>query len=200
MADDWRIRIDVADERSEGLLDRLGLDLSSEARDLATHLEGRRLVVSRDGETIFVYAGSAEEAKRARAVVEAELRDAAVAATVTEPERWLAEEDRWSGEPAADFEPETEVRSHGHAPWEVRLDARTPDAARELEKRLAGDGYGVTRRHRYVLVGAATEDEARELAAQLHGEVEGSGDLVYEALPQNPFAIFGGLGGSGTPL
>jgi hypothetical protein len=200
MADDWRIRIDVADEHSEGLLDRLGLDLSSEARELARHLEGRRLAVSRDGDTIFVYAGSAEEAARARAVVEAELRGAGADATVTEPERWLADEDRWSGESPAEFEPEAEVRSQGHAPWEVRLDAGSPEAARELEERLASDGYGVTRRHRYVLVGAATEDEARALAAQLHGDVEGSGELVYEALPQNPFAIFGGLGGSGTPV
>jgi hypothetical protein len=49
-------------------------------------------------------------------------------------------------------------------------------------------------------VGAATEEEARELAKQLHGQAEASGELVYETLPQNPFVIFGGLGGSGTPL
>ena len=200
MSDDWRIRIDVAEEHSQGLLDRLGLDLSSEARELATHLEGRRLAVSRDGDTIFVYAASADEAVRARAVVEAELRAAGVDAAATEPERWLPDEDRWSGEAAAEFTPEEEVRSHGDAPWEVRLDAGSPDAARDLTARLEHEGYGVARRHRYVLVGAATEDEARELAARLHGDVEASGELVYEALPQNPFAVFGGLGGSGTPI
>ena len=69
-----------------------------------------------------------------------------------------------------------------------------------LADKLAAEGYGVVRRHTYVLVGAASEDEARELAKRLHGEPEASGELVYETLPQNPFAIFGGLGGSGTPL
>jgi len=47
---------------------------------------------------------------------------------------------------------------------------------------------------------ATSEQEARQLAERLHGEVEAGGELVYEAAPQNPFAIFGGLGGSGTPL
>jgi hypothetical protein len=200
MSDDWRIRIDVAEDHAQGLLDRLGLNLSSDARELAAQLEGRRLAVSRDGETIFVYAGSAEEARRAREVVEAEVRSEATHATVTEPEGWLADEDRWSGEPPAEFEAEAEVRTHGRAPWEVRLDAGSSDEARSLAERLEADGYGVLRSHRYVLVGAATEDEARELAARLHGDVEGSGELVYEALPQNPFAVFGGLGGSGTPV
>src|SRR5436190_21280910 len=86
MSDDWRIRIDVEEEHGHGLLDRLGLDLSSEARELAEELEGRRLVVSRDDETIFVYAGSREEAERASAIVEAELREAGAPGTVTEPE------------------------------------------------------------------------------------------------------------------
>jgi hypothetical protein len=51
-----------------------------------------------------------------------------------------------------------------------------------------------------VIVGATSEEEAEELAKRLHGVPEASGQLVYEALPQNPFAIFGGLGGAGTPL
>src|SRR5581483_174225 len=95
MADDWRIRIDVAEEQ-DSLLERLGLDLSSEARELAKELEGRRLVVSRDDETIFVYAGTQQEAERARGVIEAELRETGAEATVGPAERWLPEEDRRS--------------------------------------------------------------------------------------------------------
>ena len=52
MNDDWRIRVDLEEEHAEGLLERLGLDLGSEARKLAEELEGRRLVVSRDDETL----------------------------------------------------------------------------------------------------------------------------------------------------
>ena len=200
MRDDWRIRIDIEEQHAEGLLERLGLDLSSEARELAKELEGRRLVVSRDDETIFVYAGSREEAEAARTVVEAELREGGIHAAVTEPERWLPDEDRWSGEPPADYEPEEDVLEHGHAPWEVRVETRSPEEAQQLAERLEGEGHGVLRRHAYVLVGTKSEEEARALAERLHGQVEASGELVYEALPQNPFAIFGGLGGTGTPL
>ena len=32
------------------------------------------------------------------------------------------------------------------------------------------------------------------LAARIHGEVEGGGELVYEVEPANPFRIFGGMG------
>jgi hypothetical protein len=72
--DDWRIRIEVEEEHAGGLLERLGLELSSDARELANELEGRRLAVSRDGGVVFVYAGSRAEAERGREVVEAELR------------------------------------------------------------------------------------------------------------------------------
>ena len=200
MSDDWRIRIDVEEEHAEGLLERLGLDLGSEARELADDLKGRRLAVSRDDETIFVYAGSQAEAETARSIVEAELREVGAAARIGLIEHWLADEDRWDDEPPQEFEPEQEVLEHGHAPWEVRVEAGSPHEAEELARRLQDEGYGVLRRHTYVLVGASSEEEAQDLAKRLHGEAEASGELVYETLPQNPFAIFGGLGGSGTPI
>lgn len=200
MSDDWRIRIDVAEEHADGLLERLGLDLGSEARELAEELKGRRLAVSRDDETIFVYAGSRNEAETARSIIEAELRDDDAEARIGQIEHWLADEDRWDDEPPEEFEPEHEVLEHGHAPWEVRVEAGSPPEAEELARRLEGEGYGVLRRHTYVLVGASSEEEAHDLAKRLHGEAEASGELVYETLPQNPFAVFGGLGGTGTPI
>ena len=200
MNDDWRIRIELAEEHAEGLLDRLGLDLGSEARHLADELQGRRLVVSRDDETLFVYAGSRAEAERAHDVIEAQLREDGAEARVGRIEHWLADEDRWDDEPPQEFEAEQEVRDEGLSPWEVRVEASSPQEAQALGDKLEAEGHGVVRRHTYVLVGAATEEEARELAKQLHGQAEASGELVYETLPQNPFVIFGGLGGSGTPL
>jgi len=198
--DDWRIRIELEEEHAEGLLDRLGLDLGSEARHLADELQGRRLVVSRDDETLFVYAGSRAEAERAHNVIEAQLREDGAEARVGRIEHWLADEDRWDDEPPQEFEAEQEVRDEGLSPWEVRVEASSPQEAQALGDKLEAQGHGVVRRHTYVLVGAATEEEARELAKQLHGQAEASGELVYETLPQNPFVIFGGLGGSGTPL
>lgn len=200
MTDDWRITIEVAEEHAPALLDRLGLDLGSEARELAADLEGRRLAVSRDDETIFVYAESRAEAERARSVVEAELRNGGIEATISRIEHWLTEEERWDDEPADEYEPEQDVLERGEWPWEVRVEATTPDAAEELARQLRQDGRSVVRQSRYVIVGAASEEEAHELATPLHGQVEGSPELVYEVLPQNPFAIFGGLGGTGTPI
>jgi hypothetical protein len=198
--DDWRIRVDLEEGRAENTLERLGLDLSFEARKLAEDLEGRRLVVSRDDETLFVYAGSRAEAERARDIIEAELRETGAQGRVGSIEHWLAEEDRWDDEAPQEFKAEQEVLKEGLSPWEVRLEADTPEAAETLAAKLSADGYSVVRRYRYVLVGADSEEAARELAKRLHGEVEASGELVYETLPQNPFVIFGGLGGSGTPL
>ena len=200
MNDDWRIRIELEEEHAEGLLDRLGLDLGSEARHLADELQGRRLVVSRDDETLFVYAGSRAEAERAHEVIEAQLREDGAEARVGRIEHWLADEDRWDDEPPQEFDAEQEVRDEGLSPWEVRVEASSPQEAQALGDKLEAEGHGVVRRHTYVLVGAATEEEARELAKRLHGQAEASGELVYETLPQNPFVIFGGLGGSGTPL
>ncbi len=200
MNDDWRIRIELEEEHAEGLLDRLGLDLGSEARQLADELQGRRLVVSRDDETLFVYAGSRTEAERAHDVIEAQLREDGAEARVGRIEHWLADEDRWDDEPPQEFEAEQEVRDEGLSPWEVRVEASSPQEAQALADKLEAEGHGVVRRHTYILVGAATEEEAQELAKRLHGQAEASGELVYETLPQNPFVIFGGLGGSGTPL
>jgi len=198
--DDWRIRVDLEEEHAEGLLERLGLDLGSEARKLAEELEGRRLVVSRDDETLFIYAGSRAEAERARDIIEAELRETGAQGHVAPIEHWLADEDRWDDEAPQEFEAEREVLEEGLSPWEVRLEAGSPEEAETLAAKLAADGYSVVRRYRFVLVGADSEEAARELARRLHGEAEASGELVYETLPQNPFVIFGGLGGSGTPL
>jgi hypothetical protein len=200
MKDDWRIRIELEEEHAQGLLERLGLDLSSEARKLAKELEGRRLVVSRDGETIFVYGGSRDEAEQARAIVESELAELGVEARLIRIEQWLEDEARWDDEPPAEDTLEEEALEHGYAPWEVRVETRSREEAARLADQLESEGYGIVRRYRYVLVGAASEQEAHELAQRLHGEVEAGGELVYEAAPQNPFAIFGGLGGSGTPL
>ncbi len=200
MNDDWRITIHVAEEHAHGFLDRLGVELGSEAQELAKELEGRRLAVSRDDETIFVYAGSRGEAERARAVVEAELREAGADATVSGVEHWLAGQERWDDEPPEEYEPEKDVLEHGGWPWEVRVESGSADEADELAGRLRAEGLGVARRERYVLVGAKSEEEANALAARLHGDVEAAPDLVYEVLPDNPFAVFGGLGGTGTPI
>jgi hypothetical protein len=195
MSDNWRIQIELPDEAHSGtLLERLGRDLGSdEARRLAKELEGHRLAVSRDDDVIFVYAESQAQAEQARRIVEAELADEGIEAE-TQVERWLPDEERWSGEPPQETWEEEELR-RGYAPWEVRVELDSHAEAEELADKLEQEGYDVVRRWRYVIVGAASEEEARELARRLHGEAEPGGEVVWEVAPQNPFALFGGLGG-----
>jgi hypothetical protein len=196
--DDYRIRVEIEDD-DEGWLDRLGLELSGEAAELALELEQRRLVVSRDGDEVFVYAGTRAEAERARSVVQAVLRDLGLSAVTGPVEHWLEGEERWDDEPPDETWEEDELE-RGYAPWEVRVSCKSHREARELADQLEQEGYSVERRWRHLIVGTASKEEAEALAARLHGEVEPGGELVWETVPGNPFAIFGGLGGSGTPL
>jgi hypothetical protein len=163
VSDDWRIRIDLP--REARVFD-FPLDLSDEARTLANELEGRRLAVSRDGDTIFVYAETREEAERARVVVEMVLRDEGLPARPGEVERWLPDEERWDGDPAGPTI-EEELVTRGYAPWEVRVELPTHREARALADRLEEEGWDVTRRWRYLVVGAATREQAEELAARV---------------------------------
>ena len=192
--DDWRIRIEVEEEaHATGLLDRLGGDLDKEARELASELESKRLVVSRDGDTIFVYAATRAEADSAHAVVEAQLRAHGIEARTSQVEHWLDEEDRWDDEPPGETWEEEEL-DRGFAPWEVRVECASRQEADELAKQLESEGYKPERRFSYLIVGTASREDADALAARLHGEVEAGGEVVLEAEPRNPFAIFGGLG------
>jgi hypothetical protein len=192
--DDWRIRIEVEEEEhASGLLDRLGGDLDKEARELASELESKRLVVSRDGDTVFVYAGTRAEADGAHAVVEAQLRARGIEARTSRVEHWIDEEDRWDDEPPGETWEEEEL-DRGFAPWEVRVECASRQEANELSAQLESEGYKPERRFNYLIVGTASREDADELATRLHGEVEAGGEVVLEAEPNNPFAIFGGLG------
>ena len=191
--DDWRIRIELPDEAgARGLLERLGL-ARRDAEELADELREHRLAVSRDGHTVFVYAASGMQAEQASRIVEEELREGGWEPTRLVTERWLRDEDRWDDEPV---EPsaEADLLARGYAPWEVRVECNSLAEANELADRLRDQGYGVSHTFRYVIAGTASRDQAVELARRIHGEVEPGGELVYEVQPQNPFAVFGGLG------
>jgi hypothetical protein len=198
--DEWRLRIELPEEEgARAFLHRLHIDLGSEARELARELEEHRLVATHNGHMVFVYAPSRLQAEQAQKVVDAELAEQGVDPVRIVLEHWLAEEDRWDDEPPAP-DPDEEMLARGYAPWEVRVTAASPREARKLEEGLEREGFSVVRASNYVVVGASSRDEAKQLAQRLHGEVEPGGELVYEVAPQNPFAVFGGLGGAGTPL
>jgi hypothetical protein len=191
--DDWRIRIELPDdEGARGLLDRLGL-MRHDAEELADELREHRLAVSRDGDTVFVYAASGMQAEQAARIVEDELQEGTFTPTRFVTEHWLHDEERWDDEPDQP-DAEEDLIARGYAPWEVRVECDSLGEARDLAEQLRSEGYDVSRTFTYVIAGTADREQAVELARRVHGRVEPGGELVYEVQPSNPFAVFGGLG------
>jgi hypothetical protein len=192
--DDWRVRVEVeGDDEASGFKERLRHGIGQEAKELADALRDNHLVVSCDGNELFVYASSHAQAEQARKVIEAESQEHGLTTTVSDVEHWLAVEERWDNEPR-DGTWEDEVEAQGFAPWEVRVTCRSHDEAAALAERLEGEGYTPVRRWRYLVIGTETEEDAQALAKRLDGEVEPGGALVWnEMLDSNvvrPFTIF----------
>jgi hypothetical protein len=215
VADDWRITVDFDDE-GDGtqLVEWLSARrFASEERD---QLSGR-VAVSRDGARVFLYADSEELARDTDGVVRALLSSEELPARIS-LERWHPVEQDWKDASIPLPQTDEEVRAEhelqqqreaaeslasGEAEWEVRISLPSREATDELADRLEAEGIPVTRRATFLLVGAVNQDEAQALAERLQAEapegaeihVEPGGAMVWQVSPQNPFAVFGGLGG-----
>src|SRR5947209_11527659 len=161
--DDWRITVEV--EGAKDVAQRLGGDLSAEARELADDLKARRLSVSVDDETLYIYSGTQADAEKARAIVESELRANGTEATTSKVEHWLEAEERWDDEPPGETWEEEEL-AEGYAPWEVRVECGSRDEAVDLATRLETEGYKPLRHSSFLIVGTASHEDAEVLATR----------------------------------
>lgn len=213
VADDWRLTVELDDdESSRELVEWLG-EVRLEAGERRPL--GERVIVSRDGPRVFLYADTEDRARHVESIVLAKLGHPA--AGRVELARWHPAEQRWEDAsmpmPQTDEEweaehdrlqerEEDESLAAGYGQWEVRVELPSHDETVAFAERLEGEGIPVVRRYTYLLVGAVNEDEAGELAERLEAEapegarveVEPGGQMVWEVAPQNPFAVFGGLG------
>jgi len=215
MADDWRVTIDFDDEGDGTQLAEwlAAVDLEGEERWTL----GDRVIVSRDGPRVYLYADSESPAREVLRTVSARIEHEGQAA-VTALERWHPVEQAWKDGsiPLPDTAEEiaeeherfqdreaAESAESGAAQWEVRIELTSHEETEALAERLESEGFPVVRRHTFLLAGAANEDDARALAERLRGElsdganveVEPGGGMVWEVAPRNPFTFFGGLGG-----
>lgn len=195
MADDWRVRIEFANEDARKNFTRLLEEgLSPAGADQAQALSDAHLSVSGDDENLFVYADTSAQAERAHSVILSELEHHAIDATTSGVEHWLAAEERWDNEPAGESW-EEEAAERGYAAWEVLLSCGSRHEAVALEKQLEDEGYNPIRQWKHLTIGAETREEADELAARLHGDVQPGGGVVWEeALDSHvvrPFTFFG---------
>jgi hypothetical protein len=214
MADDWRVTLDFDDEGDGTQFTEWLAAVQLEADE--RHQLGDRVVVSRDGPRVFLYADSEDQARSvyhtAQARIETEGRSAATAL-----ERWHPVEQAWKDASVPMPESAEEARAEherlqereaaeslekGRAEWEVRIELPTHEETVALAARLESEGVPVVRRYTFLLAGALNEDDAHALAKRLEAEapqgarieVEPGGGLVWEVAPENPFAVFGGLG------
>jgi len=215
MADDWRVTITLQEAEHANRILR-ALHEREVRQELCDELGGR-VAVSSNGPDLFLYADS----RRAAEAGERALREAIEEHDLTgEPrlDRWHPAEERWeeASVPLPQTADEREAErerleaddaaesvSTGIAQWEVRVELPSAQDAEALADRLSSAGDSVVRRSNYILVGANDRDDAEALARRLQAEalhgatvhVEPGAGLVWQLMPNNPFAIFGGLAG-----
>jgi hypothetical protein len=215
VADDWRVTIEL--EEGEHVNRILAALREREVRQELRDELGGRVAVSSDGPHLFLYADTRRAAEAGERALGEVLEEHDLHGT-PRLDRWHPIEERW--EDASVPEPQTpsareiehdrrealdtaDSLATGVAQWEVRVELGSHDDAQGLADRLEAEGRSVTRRATYVLVGANDEDDAKQLAQQIEAvapagatvQVEPGSGVAWQLLPNNPFAIFGGLAG-----
>lgn len=219
MSDDWRLRIELADEKAAAdLTERLSKfdlphDLQASYRD--------RVVVSHDGSEVFCYTDTREQAEAAERAISS-LASERGWHLAPELRRWHPAAERWE-DPDAPL-PDTDAAraaeraelmqserqeslDQGFPDFEVRVKCDSRHEAEQLAERLRGEGIRCVHRWEFVVAAAPDEDSARQLAERIRSEAPPDSTVTAEAsvaeavaesplaTPFSPFAVFGGLGG-----
>jgi hypothetical protein len=191
--DEFRVEVELDDERhGYSLGERLrAVRLDDDARERL----GREVIVTRDGSKLFLYAADEQHAREAervvRALVAAEGLSADIAVT-----RWHPIEEAWreaslplpetDEERRAEYERREEAEAReaakeGEFDWRVRAELPRRDDAVALAERLERDGVPVSRRWKYVVARALTEERAAELAERIRAEAPEGTETWVEA-------------------
>ena len=215
MADDWRVTISL--EEGEHVNRILAALREREVRQELRDELGGRVAVSSDGPSLFLYADTRRAAEAGERALH-EVLDEHHLHGEPRLDHWHPIEERWEDaripEPRSETAREVEhdraesadtaeSLSTGIAQWEVRVELASHRDAETLADALEADGDTVTRRSRYLLVSANDEDDAKTLAQRIEERapagatvhVEPGSGVAWQLLPNNPFAIFGGLAG-----
>lgn len=208
MSDEWRVEVELQDEgHGLSLGDRLrSLDLDDEARKRL----GERVIVTRDGSKMFLYTGSEQTAREAERVAK-ELAAQDELEARTHVTRWHPDEEEWldpsqpmpqteveRAEEHREYEAreEREAEATGRDEWELRVDLDSLGATRELSSALSEHGIRHHRRWKHVLIPAATEEHAAELADRVRGLTPAEPEMHVEpapgSIPHPAFVVIGG--------
>ena len=200
VADDWRVTVAFRDEA----------DAQRAVQSVREHeVEGdvlsglaHRVVMSVDGPTVFLYAGTEDTAREADRVVREVLAQQQLSAEFT-LDRWHPLEEDWEdvSVPMPDtaeqrtaehqrlIDAETQDSlAAGQPGWEVRVDLPSHRQAVELAERLQAEGRPVIRRWKYLVLGANNEDDASALAEAVGQEIPAKASVHTQAVPFVQFA------------
>ena len=184
--DDWRVTLSVSQPQTGQALRELEEDIRGQV--------GRDIGVGAGEAQIFLYAGTETAAGQAEQIARDVLARHGITAG-SAVHRWHPIEERWETpdvpmpQTAAERQAEherlvdaetAEALATGKAQWEVRVELGSHRQAVALARKLEGEGRAIVRRWRFVLVGAANEDEARELAGQIRQEVPADAAVKVE--------------------
>ncbi len=216
MADDFRITVEF-EEEEHGLHFGRRLGERQFEHDVRKEL-GDGVLVTRDGPHVFLYTATQKQAEAAERTVRNVLAEDQLRADVSPIFRWHPAEERWedASQPLPGTGEETQAEHErweaqqaeeagelGYAEWEVRVDLPSHREAVAFAERLDAEGITpITRRWKYVLIGTATDDDARALAERLQTEApQGakitagpSATIEWEVASGSPFSLFGGFG------
>ena len=203
---DWRVEVELDDEEhGYSLGERLrALDLDGDAQKRL----GGRVIVSRDGSRLFLYAATAEQAQEAERVIRELIAEDGLTAEISTT-RWHPVEQAWkdpsiplpstpeeiaSEHSRLEEAEEQEAERDGVWEWHVRVELPSRADAIELAGRLAAEGRRVHRRWRYVTIDVATEEAATELVERLPDELPDDAEVSVEVNTELPYPVFVFLG------
>jgi hypothetical protein len=166
--EEWRVEVDLDDEgHGYPLSERLRAhDLDDDARERL----GGRVLVTRDGPTLYLYTATEDGAREAERVIRALLDGDDLTADVTVT-RWDENADAWvpGSEPTgAERAPAARAEDHD---WFVLVEPPEGDDVTPLAERLVADGHPVERRWRYLTIGASSEQDANAIAEHIRADL-----------------------------
>lgn len=202
MADDWRVTVtfsDAADARKwvQAIRER-------RVADEVRYRLGDSVVVSADGPRLFIYAPTEDTARAADRALREVLNHHQMVPTGFAFDRWHPDEQDWEDAgvpmPLSDEQRAAERQrlmdyqaqqsaAFGQAGWQVRIELPSHREAVELAWRLRAEGRPAIRRWKYLIVGAASEDEASALAGVIAQHAPADASIQTQANPSGPFGI-----------
>jgi hypothetical protein len=200
VADDWRVTVKFSDvthaRKAARAIREHHLDAEVRRR------QGTSVVVSADGPAVFLYADSEDTAREADRIV----REVLIQHQLTDDgfalDRWHPDEQEWQ-DASIPMPDRDEGQAAGYqdlvddqaqqsaaavqARWEVRVELPSRHQAIEITRRLQAEGHPVFRRGKYLIVGAASEDEASALSQSIRQQAQVNASVPFHA---EPFAHF----------